>query len=76
LSDLILHQSDQWRNHDNRLAEGKRGQLIAEGFAAASGHHHRSIATSKEALNDPLLHRAERIVAPVTLQGRVEFLHC
>ena len=34
------------------------------------------IAAGQQALDDPLLHRAERIVAPISLQGRVEVLHC
>ena len=35
--DLVLHQRDEWRDHDGQARTGERGQLKTERFAAASG---------------------------------------
>ena len=58
-----------------RSCPDHRGQLVAERFSAAGRHDDGRIGARHQALHDALLHRTERIVTPVALQGRVQVFH-
>src|SRR6267154_5822596 len=73
LRHLVLHQRDQRGDHHHRALRAEHcGQLVAERFAPASGHDDASIASCRDAPDDVLLARAERLVAPVAMQGLKE----
>ncbi len=67
---LILHQRDQRRNHHRRSFRNYRRQLIAKRLATARRHHHASIVPGQQALDNTLLQRTKRAVAPVPPQRR------
>ena len=42
---LILHQRDEWRDHQRGAAEGQPWELAAEGLARPGWHDHQSVAS-------------------------------
>jgi hypothetical protein len=72
LRHLVLHQRDERRDHHHGTGQRQRGQLVAQGLAAAGRHNHGYVAAVQQAFDDALLHGAEGIVPPVALQRRVE----
>src|SRR5208283_5412702 len=75
LRHLVVHKGDERAHHQHGAAEDERRKLVAERLPAAGGHDHRSVMAFHQALNDALLQRPERIVAPILLQGLLEVGH-
>ncbi len=57
--DLVLHQRDERRDDDAGAGSHERGELVAEGLAAAGGHEHEGVASRDDVLDDILLMRTE-----------------
>ncbi len=75
LRKLVLHQSDERRDHDHGAAfQHRRRQLIAERLASAGGHHDASVAAAKQTVDDALLQRPKGIVAPIAFERRKRIL--
>ena len=67
LRGLILHKRNPRRDHNCRLLQHERRQLVTKRLASAGRHHHANVAAAKQAADDFFLPRPERIVAPVML---------
>ena len=52
LRHLIAHQCDQRRDHDGQAVAQQRGELVAQGFAAARRHHREHVASGQDGLDD------------------------
>ena len=65
---LILHQRNERRDDHRQPRPEQGGQLVAEGFAAASRHDGQGIPSGQTALNDLFLQRPELIVAKDSFQ--------
>jgi hypothetical protein len=73
LGDLVLHEGDERGDDYGGAASSQdRRKLVAEGFAASSGHDDAGIAAGGEAADDGFLAGAEGFVAPVAMQGFVQ----
>jgi hypothetical protein len=57
--DLVLHESDERRDHDSEIRPHERGQLVTERFARAGGHHDKRIAAFQGRPHSRLLTRPE-----------------
>ena len=68
---LILHEGDQGRNDDAEPGTCERRNLVGERFSAAGGHQRQRVAPVHHRTDDPLLHGAERVVAPVAFEQGV-----
>ena len=44
---LVLHQRDQWRDHDGGSSQHHRRQLVAERFSAAGRHDHATVPSRR-----------------------------
>src|SRR5262252_8961724 len=66
---LILHQRNEGRDDDRRLARSQCRQLITERLTAAGRHHDANIVPSHDAAHDPLLQGPKRTISPVTVQS-------
>ena len=64
---LVVHQRDQRGDHDGHalagLLAGYGRNLVAQAFAAASGHQHQGVVAGHHVLHDGLLGAAEPVVA-------------
>src|SRR6266404_5578547 len=67
--DLVLHQGDEWRDHQRGAAQHHCGQLITERLAAAGGHNDDGIFSLEDRADHFGLARAETIEAEVRAQG-------
>jgi hypothetical protein len=56
---LILPQGDELRYDERRIVQMQRRQLIAKGFAGASGHGCQCVAPFQHAANDVFLAGAQ-----------------
>src|SRR6185437_11539049 len=65
---LVLHERNERRNNYRCLPRNQRRQLIAERLASAGRHDHAGVIAAKQALNNPLLQRTKRRVAPIPLK--------
>src|SRR5438309_1305933 len=63
--DLVLHQGDEWRDHQRGAAQHHCGQLITERLAAAGGHNDDGIFSLEDRADHFGLARAETIEAEV-----------
>ena len=61
--DLILHERNQWRNHNAATGSRQSRDLIAQRFAAAGGHQHQGITATGNLINDIGLLTTEFTVA-------------
>ena len=50
--DLILHQGNQWGNHNADAIAQQGWNLIAQRLAAAGRHQHQGIATARHDIDD------------------------
>ena len=66
---LVLHQGDQGRYHERQPPAHHRGHLEADRLASSGGQYRQYVAPFQRGVNDFLLHRAERAVAPIFLQS-------
>ena len=62
---LILHQTDERRNHDSRSRHGDGRNLVADALSATGRHEHEGIVASHHPLNDFLLLRTKSLVSKV-----------
>ena len=60
---LVLHQRDEGGDDHPGAAADQRGNLVAEGLAAAGRHQHERVAARDDLLDDLLLGAAEGVVA-------------
>jgi hypothetical protein len=58
---LVLHQRDEWRDHDRGPGSEQGGQLVAERLAAAGGHQHQGIPAGRKMADDGCLFAAEGV---------------
>ena len=58
---LVLHEGDEWRDHNGGAVEQERGKLKAERLAGAGGHHRHQV---------PALEYGERRLALTRTKGR------
>ena len=65
---LILHQGDQRRNDDRHAVHQQRRQLVTERLAAARGHQHERVFSSKHIADYSLLIAFERRKAEILLE--------
>jgi hypothetical protein len=65
--DLVLHQRDQRRDHEVRLAGDRGRHLVAERLAAAGRQHDQRIAALEPGPDRRLLQVAERVEPPVAV---------
>ena len=63
--DLILHQSDEWRNNHTSAFPCKGRHLECNGFATTGRHQSQRIVTTTYGLDNLALDPAEIIIAPV-----------
>ena len=66
--DLVLHQRDQWRDHQRQAGQGHGRQLIAQRLPAARGHQRERVPPTHHRPDDVLLKGQEGIIAEVSLQ--------
>ena len=71
---LILHQGDQRRNDQREPRQHQRGDLVAQRFAAAGGHHGQGVPTAEHGVDDRLLPGTEGVVAEILFK-KGEFIH-
>jgi len=50
--DLVVHEGDEWRDHDADGRPHEGGDLVAERLAAARGHEHQRVTAGGYVLND------------------------
>ena len=66
-ADLVMHQSDQWRNHDGHSVAGllarNGGYLVTQRLAAAGGHQDQRVAAGHSMVDDGFLRAAKAVVA-------------
>ena len=62
---LVLHQTDQRRDHHRRSLHHQGRNLIAKAFPASCGHQHEGIISSRHVLDDRLLVLTERIISKI-----------
>ena len=71
-ADLVVHQRDQWRNHQANPSPGllahDGGDLVAQRLAPARGHQHQRIAPIGNMLHDVGLRPAKVGVTKHVLQ--------
>ncbi len=65
---LILHERNEGRNHDRRLTQHNRWQLVAERLASSSRHDGAGVLLVEQALDDVFLKWKEVVVSPILLQ--------
>ena len=68
--DLVLHQRDEWRNHEREPAEDPRGNLVGKRLAGAGRHDTDAISARQQRIDDLLLARPVRGVAEYVPQHR------
>ena len=69
---LVVHQSDQRRDHDRQPVRENRRQLVTQRLAAAGRHEHQRIPAIKDVFNRLPLLRPKRVVAVVLLERSQE----
>jgi hypothetical protein len=65
---LILHERHQRGDHDGEAAQHERGDLEADGLAAAGRQDGESVPTGKDGLDHPALERAKVLEAVVPVK--------
>ena len=56
---LVLHERDERRHNDRQSVKHKRGELVAERFAAAGGENNERASPGENMVNDFALHGAK-----------------
>ena len=69
---LILHQRDQWGDHDRQSLTEERRRLETERLSGAGRHHDQRVAARHDRVHGFALERPERGVPPVPLQHLAE----
>ncbi len=62
MADLVLHQRNQRRDDDRHAVAQQGRNLVAQRFAAASGHQHQGITATRNLFDDLLLAATKGIV--------------
>ena len=70
---LVFHQGDEWRHYQRNAGKHKRGELVAQRFAAAGGKHGKRGASGEQGADDLFLPALESIPAEMPREqfGRV-----
>src|SRR5581483_6434783 len=69
---LVLHEGDQRRHDDGRLAREERGKLVAERFSAARGQDAEHVAAGEDGLEDLALSGPEGAHAEALARGALD----
>ena len=67
---LVLHQRDQWRDHDSEARMHQRRQLEAQRLAATGGQNRKHVLSGQCVADDLFLQRPETFVSEVLLEDR------
>lgn len=70
--DLVFHQGDQGGNDDGHPFADESRELVAEAFATAGGHDHKSVMSGQERFNGFFLLAFELVESKMGLQGLVQ----
>ena len=76
LGRLVFHQRDERAHHQCRAGAGDAGELIAERFAGAGGHHQEEIAPLGGGATHGLLVGAKIVEAEGGLEQAAQVLRC
>ena len=64
---LIVHECNEGRDHNGdaqaSILTSNGGNLVAQAFAAASGHENQRVLAASDVFNDVLLWPAESLIA-------------
>ena len=64
---LVLHQRDEGGDHQSDPGQHQSGDLVAQGFSASGGHDPQDVPPGENRTDQPLLTRAEAVIAEIML---------